>query len=64
MQYASGEYIEEINNHGFKISTARIGNHYEKATMENSFKRCNTEEIYLYKYENYEDVVTRIPYFI
>jgi len=64
VQYASGEYIDEVKCHGFEISMARTGNPYENARMESFFKTLKYEEVYLCEYETFEDVVTRLPYFI
>ena len=64
VQYASGEYIDELKCHGFEISMARTGNPYQNARMESFFKTLKYEEVYLCEYETYEDVVTRLPYFI
>ncbi len=38
VQYASGDYIEELKSHGFLVSMARAGNPYENAMMESFFK--------------------------
>jgi len=64
VQYASGEYLDELKNHGFEISTARTGNPYENAMMESFFKTLKHEEVYLCEYETFADVVDRLPYFI
>jgi putative transposase len=64
VQYASGEYIDELKGHGFEISMARAGNPYENARMESFFKTLKYEEVYLCEYETMEDVMTRLPYFI
>jgi len=64
VQYASGEYVNELRNHGFEISMAQAGNPYENARMESFFKTLKHEEVYLCEYETFEDVVTRLPYFI
>jgi putative transposase len=64
VQYASGEYVEELHGHGFRISMARSGNPYDNATMESFFKTLKYEEVYLYDYETFTDVLARIPYFI
>jgi putative transposase len=34
------------------------------ATIESFFKTLKVEEIYLWEYETYRDVIERIPYFI
>jgi len=64
VQYASGEYIDELKSHGFKISMARGGNPYENARIESFFKTLKYEEVYLCEYETMEDVMARLPYFI
>jgi len=35
---------------------------YENARRENFFKASKYEEVYLWEYANYRDVVTRLPY--
>jgi transposase InsO family protein len=64
VQYASTEYIDKLQRHGFEISMARTGNPYENAMMESFFKTLKYEEVYLCEYETYQDVVTRLPYFL
>jgi len=64
IQYASGDYVEELRRSGFRISMARTGNPYENATMESFFKTLKYEEVYLCDYETLADVLERIPYFI
>jgi putative transposase len=43
---------------------ARAGNPYENAVMESFFKTLKYEEVNLCEYDTFEDVVTRLPYFI
>ena len=64
VQYASEDYVRELHRQGFLISMARTGNPYENARMESFFKTLKYEEVYLCEYETYEDVITRLPYFI
>ena len=64
VQYASEEYTDELRSNGFVISMARTGNPYENARMESFFKTLKYEEVYLCEYETFEDVMTKIPYFI
>jgi transposase InsO family protein len=64
VQYASGEYVNELKGHGFEISMAHTGNPYENARMESFFKTLKYEEVYLCEYKTFEDVVTKLPYFI
>jgi len=64
VQYASTEYVGELERHCFGISMARRGNPYENAVMESFFKTLKQEEVYLYEYETIDDVSARLPYFI
>jgi len=64
VQYASEEYVSELRRHGFLISMARSGNPYENGMMESFFKTLKYEEVYLSDYETFEDVLSRVPYFI
>jgi transposase InsO family protein len=64
VQYASTEYVGELERHGFGISMARRGNPYENAVMESFFKTLKQEEVYLYEYETIDDVSARLSYFI
>jgi putative transposase len=64
VQYASVEYVEELRGHGFEISMARPGNPYENARMESFFKTLKYEEVQLYEYEAFDDVIARLPYFL
>jgi transposase InsO family protein len=64
VQYASSEYVDELRKHGFEISMARTGNPYENAMMESFFKTLKHEEVNLCDYETFQDVVTRLPYFL
>jgi putative transposase len=64
VQYASTEYVGELERHGFGISMARRGNPFENAVMESFFKTLKQEEVYLYEYETIDDVMARLPYFI
>jgi len=64
VQYASSEYVDELKRRGFEISMARTGNPYDNAVMESFFKTLKHEEVYLCEYETYQDVVTKLPYFI
>jgi transposase InsO family protein len=49
VQYASGEYIDELKGHGFLISMASTGNSYEKPMMESFFKTLKHEEVNLWR---------------
>jgi len=64
VQYASHDYVEELERHGFRISMARKGNPYENAMAESFIKTLKHEEVYLWEYETLADVEGRLPYFI
>jgi transposase InsO family protein len=64
IQYAATEYVEELESNGLVISMSRRGNPYDNAEMESFFKTLKYEEVYLNKYETYQDVMERIPCFI
>jgi transposase InsO family protein len=64
VQYASAEYVGELERYGFSISMARRGNPYDNAMMESFFKTLKQEEVHLYEYETMDDVLARLPYFI
>lgn len=64
VQYASTEYVAELERHGFSISMSRRGNPYDNAMMESFFKTLKQEEVYLCEYETTSDVMDRLAYFI
>ena len=64
IQYASSEYVDELQRYGFQISMSGKGNPYENAIMESFFKTLKYEEVYLWEYETYQDVIARLPYFL
>lgn len=64
VQYASAKYIEELNKHEIQISMSRKGNPYDNAFVESFIKTLKKEEVYLWQYESFIDVMERIPYFI
>lgn len=40
------------------------GNSYDDTLIELFFKTLKQEDVYLWEYENFSDVISRIPYFI
>jgi putative transposase len=64
VQYASGDYVEVLHQHGFRISMSRKGNPYDNAAAESFFKTLRSEEIYLWEYRTKNDVQNRLPYFL
>ena len=64
VQYASKEYIKELEFNNFKISMSRKGNPYDNAFAESFMKTLKSEEVHLWEYRTMEDAQRRIPYFI
>ena len=63
-QYASEQYVQMLQLHGFRISMSRKGNCYDNAFVESFFKTLKQEEIWLGDYETYQDVKEHLPHFI
>ncbi len=64
VQYACWDFVSLLQEKGFKISMSRTGNPYDNAHAESFFKTLKYEEVHLWNYETYEDVLQRLPYFI
>jgi len=64
IQYCSHDYIDLLNANGILVSMSAKGSPYENAFIESFFKTLKAEEVYLWEYETYSDVTSRIPYFI
>jgi putative transposase len=64
VQYASEDYVAELQSRSFNISMARAGNPYENAMMESFFKTLKYEEVYLFEYDTFADVLNGVPHFI
>jgi len=64
IQYCCNDYINLLKEHGIKISMSAKGVPVENAFAESFMGSLKVEEIYMWDYETYADVVERIPYFI
>jgi transposase InsO family protein len=64
VQYTSNDYVEFLNQKGFKISMSRKGNCWDNAHMESFFGMLKREEVHLHEYETFTDVIMRLPQFI
>ena len=64
VQYASAAYVGLLRQHGLQISMSAKGNPYDNAFMESFYKTLKYEEVHLWNYETYEDVIERLPFFI
>ncbi len=52
VQYASHEYVEQLEQIGAQISMSSVGNPYDNAKAESFFKTLKLEEVYLKEYES------------
>jgi len=64
VQYACDAYIAILNEPGFQISMSRRGNPYDNAFAESFMKTLKRDEVSLWDYETFNDVLERIPFFI
>lgn len=64
VQYASIQYVTLLRQHGLQISMSAKGNPYDNAFMESFYKTLKYEEVYLWNYETFEDVIERLPFFL
>lgn len=64
IQYASYDYVALLESNDIKISMSAKASPYDNALIESFFKTLKSEEVYLWEYETYGDVIERIPYFI
>jgi transposase InsO family protein len=64
VQYACTQYVRELEEHEVCISMSARGNPYDNAYAEAFFKTLKNEEVRLWEYESFTDVVERIPEFI
>jgi transposase InsO family protein len=51
VQYASSDFRDVLNRHGFIQSMSRKGNCYDNAVAESFFHTLKTEHVYDYRYE-------------
>lgn len=64
VQYASQEYVDLLLSRGLRVSMSRKGNPYDNAFAESFMKTLKHEEVDLWNYETYAEVIERVPYFI
>ncbi len=64
IQYCSSEYIEILNDYNIAISMSGKANPYDNAKIESFFRTLKVEEVYMFEYETYGEVLERILYFI
>lgn len=64
IQYCSHGYIDLLNANDILVSMSAKGSPYDNAFIESFFKTLKAEEVYLWEYETFADVIDRVPYFI
>ena len=64
IQYCSANYVKALKKHGITISMSGKANPYDNAKIESFFRTLKVEEVYMFEYETYREVVSRVPYFI
>jgi putative transposase len=64
VQYASQEYVQQLEQIGAQISMSSVGNPYENAKAESFFKTLKMEEVYLKEYESFADAEANLEEFI
>jgi len=63
IQYCSYDYVKILKDHGISISMSAKANPYDNAKIESFFRTLKVEEVYMFEYETYAEVLKRIPYF-
>lgn len=64
VQYLCDAYVKELRENGFHISCSAKGNPYDNAWTESFMKTLKVNEVYMWEYKTYLDVLDRVPYFI
>ncbi|MBU2598606.1 MAG: DDE-type integrase/transposase/recombinase, partial [Actinobacteria bacterium] len=64
IQYCSSDYVKILNENHIKISMSNKASPYDNSIIESFFRTLKVEEVYMFSYETYRDVIKRIPYFI
>ena len=64
IQYCSSEYVNILKGSKIAISMSGRANPYDNAKIESFFRTLKVGKIYMFEYETYAEVLSRIPYFI
>ena len=64
VQYACTQYVKALKDHEIGISMSAKGNPYDNVYAESFFKTLKNEEVHLWEYESFTDVLERVPEFI
>lgn len=60
VQYASADFRDVLNSHGFIQSMSRKGNCYDNAVAESFFHTLKTEHVYDYRYETRAEAIQSV----
>jgi putative transposase len=64
VQYASYDYVEQLQQIGAQISKSSVSNPYDNAKAESFFKTLKQEEVYLKEYDSFADAEANLAVFI
>lgn len=64
VQYLCDAYVNELRENGFHLSCSEKGNPYDNAWVESFMKTLKVNEVYMWEYKTYLDVIDRVPHFI
>jgi transposase InsO family protein len=64
VQYASHDYVEQLEQIGAQISMSAVGNPSDNAKAESFFKTLKMEEVDLKEYESFADAQANLEEFI
>ena len=59
VQYLCTKYVKKLKDHGLHISCSSKGNPYDNSWTESFMKTLKDNEVYMWAYETYLDVVDR-----
>lgn len=64
MQYASYDYIEQLQQIKAQISMSSVDDPYDNAKAESFFKRLKQEEVYIKDYRSFEEAEANLDVFL
>lgn len=64
LQYAAGDYVEQLQDAGATISMADVGAAWQNGYAERLMRTIKEEEVYLSDYQNYHDAYQQIGRFL
>jgi putative transposase len=64
VQYASHDYVEQLEQIGAQISMSSVSNPYDNAKAESFFKTLKQEEVYLKDYESFAEAQANLEVFM